>query len=71
MATRLQIQRRGLEEKVTLQKFGVLLVVLAAVVTMPACGAIFGIFKAGMGVGIFMAILVVGLIFFVITKARA
>ena len=55
----------------TLQRLGVLLLVVAAVVTMPACGAIVGIFKAGMGVGIFMAILVVGLVLFVVSKARA
>jgi hypothetical protein len=55
----------------TLQRLGLLLLVVAAVVTMPACAAIAGIFKAGVGVGIFMAILVVGLIFFVVSKAKA
>jgi hypothetical protein len=53
-----------------LQRFGLLLLVLAAVATMPACAAIAGIFKAGVGVGIFMAVLVVALVFFVVTKAR-
>jgi hypothetical protein len=55
----------------TFQRLGLLLLVVAAVVTMPACGAILGIFKAGVGVGIFMAILVVGLVLFVVSKAKA
>ena len=55
----------------TFQRLGLLLLVIAAVMTMPACDAIFGIFKAGVGVGIFMAIVVVGLVFFVVSKARA
>jgi hypothetical protein len=55
----------------TLQRIGLVLAVAAVAVTMPACAAIAGIFKAGMGVVIFMALLVVGLIFFVVSKARA
>jgi hypothetical protein len=55
----------------TFQRLGLLSIVVAAVLTMPGCDAIFGIFKAGVGVGIFMAILVVGLILFVVSKARA
>jgi hypothetical protein len=55
----------------TLQRVGLLLFVIAAVITMPACAAVAGIFKAGMGVGIFLAILVVGLVLFVVSKARA
>ena len=55
----------------TVQRLGLVLLVVASVVTMPACGAILGIFKAGVGVGIFMAVLVVGLILFVVSKAKA
>jgi hypothetical protein len=55
----------------TIQRLGLLLLVVAAAVSMPACSAIVGIFKAGVGVGIFMAIVVVGIILFVISKARA
>ena len=55
----------------TLQRPGLFLLVILAVATLPGCAAIAGIFKAGVGVGIFMAILVVGLIFFVVSKARA
>ena len=55
----------------TLQKFGILLLFVMATATMPACAAIVGIFKAGMWVGIFMAVLVIGIVFFVVSKARA
>jgi hypothetical protein len=55
----------------TLQRFGLLILIVAAVVATPACGAIVGIFKAGMGVGIFLAVMVVGLVLFVVSKARA
>lgn len=48
-----------------------LLIVLLIVMTLPACAFIGGVFKAGVGVGIFMAVLVVGLIFFLVVRARA
>jgi hypothetical protein len=55
----------------TLQRVGLLLLIVAVVATLPACAAITGIFKAGVGVGIFIAIVVVGLIFFLVSGARA
>ena len=55
----------------TLRKLGLLMTVLFMAVSLPACRAIAGIFKAGVGVGIFLAVIVVGLIFFVVSKARA
>ena len=54
-----------------LRDFAGLFVVVLAALAMPACAAIAGIFKAGVGVGIFLAVLVVVVIFFVISKARA
>lgn len=47
-----------------------LLVILLAVVSMPACEVVEGIFKAGMAVGILLVVFVVGLIFFLINKMR-
>ena len=54
----------------TFQNFVRLLAVALVVMMMPACAFIGGVFKAGVGVGIFMAILVVGLIFFLVSRAR-
>ncbi len=48
-----------------------LVVAAAAAVSMPACRAVAGIFKAGMGVGIFLAVVVIGIIFFVVSRAKA
>jgi hypothetical protein len=47
-----------------------LLLVLLAVLTAPACRAIEGIFKAGVGVGFFIAIVLVALVVFGIAKMR-
>ena len=55
----------------TLVRSALLVLVLLAVLTMPACAAVAGIFKAGMGVGIFLAVIVIGLVFFVVSRVRA
>jgi hypothetical protein len=47
------------------------LLIALVVVMMPACAIIGGIFKAGVGVGIFLAIFVVAVIFFLVTRTRA
>jgi hypothetical protein len=47
-----------------------LLLVLLALLTAPACRAIEGIFKAGVGVGFFIAIVLVALVVFGIAKMR-
>ena len=47
-----------------------LLVVLLATMTA-ACEAIAGIFKAGVGVGVFLAIIVVALVIYVVSRMRA
>ena len=54
-----------------LHRWSALYLAVMAIVTMPACRAVAGIFKAGMGVGIFLAVVVIGVIFFVISRARA
>jgi len=43
---------------------------LAVITTMSSCAAIEGIFKAGVWVGILLVILVLGIIFWIIGKAR-
>jgi hypothetical protein len=50
--------------------FARLSLVLLTLVTLPACELAEGIFKAGMGVGIFLVVLVVALVFFLIGKVR-
>jgi hypothetical protein len=48
-----------------------LLLILAAIATLsPACRAIEGIFKAGVGVGFFLAIILVVLVVFGVSKLR-
>ena len=54
-----------------IQTFARLLLVVLALVIMPACAVVGGIFKAGVGVGIFMAVLLVGVIFFLVTRTSA
>jgi len=41
---------------------------IAILLTLSGCAVIGGIFKAGVGFGIFLVILVIALIFFVISK---
>jgi hypothetical protein len=48
-----------------------LLLVILALVSLPACRVVGGIFKAGVGVGVIMAVVVVGLLFALVTKTRA
>ncbi len=48
-----------------------LLLVVVALVSLPGCRVVGGIFKAGVGVGVIMAIVVVGLLFALVTKTRA
>lgn len=49
---------------------GILLACLFAIITMSSCEAIGGIFKAGVWVGVLVVVLVVGIILWVIGKAR-
>jgi len=44
------------------------LVFISILLTLSGCAVIGGIFKAGVGFGIFLVILVIALIFFVISK---
>jgi hypothetical protein len=53
-----------------LQALSRLLLVLVAAMTLSGCEVAEGIFKAGMGVGIFLVVMVVALLFFVISKVR-
>ena len=48
-----------------------LLLVILALVSMPGCRVVGGIFKAGVGVGVILAVVVVGLLFALVTKTRA
>ena len=48
-----------------------LLLAIVALVSLPGCRVVGGIFKAGVGVGVIMAIVVVGLLFALVTKTRA
>jgi hypothetical protein len=47
-------------ESVRFSKYVVLCLLLVALVTLPGCAAVAGIFKAGVGVGVVIAVLVVG-----------
>jgi hypothetical protein len=55
----------------TSQTLSRLLLVVVALVALPGCEVIGGIFKAGVGVGILMTVIVVGLLFALVTKTRA
>ena len=44
------------------------LALLAVVVASPGCAAIEGIFKAGMWVGVIVAVAVIGLVLFVVSR---
>jgi hypothetical protein len=48
-----------------------LVLVLIALVALPACELAEGIFKAGMGVGIFIVLGVIALVVFLLAKVRA
>jgi hypothetical protein len=48
-----------------------LLLVVVALASLPACRVVGGIFKAGVGVGVILAVVVVGLLFALVTKTRA
>jgi hypothetical protein len=48
-----------------------LFLVCLALTASAGCELAEGIFKAGVGVGIFMVIVVVGLVFFLVAKIRA
>ncbi len=54
----------------TLSAFLRLFIVLLAVVALPGCEVVEGIFKAGMAVGILLVVFVVGLVFFLVSKMR-
>lgn len=50
---------------------GILLAALFFIITtMSSCAAIEGIFKAGVWVGVLVVVLIVGIIFWIIGKAR-
>jgi len=55
----------------TLSVFLRLFVVLLAVVALPGCEVVEGIFKAGMAVGILLVVFVVGLVLFLVGKVRS
>ncbi len=48
-----------------------LILAIVALVSLPGCRVVGGIFKAGVGVGVLMAVVVVGLLFALVTKTRA
>jgi hypothetical protein len=48
-----------------------LLLIILALVSLPGCRVVGGIFKAGVGVGVILAVVVVGLLFALVTKTRA
>lgn len=48
----------------------VIVILLSILSTLSGCEIIGGIFKTGMGVGIFIAVVVVALILFIISKLR-
>jgi hypothetical protein len=47
-----------------------LLIIVLAVISLPGCELVEGIFKAGMAVGILLVVFVVGLVFFLVGKMR-
>jgi hypothetical protein len=60
-----QNQKKLMKNLVQLSSLLILITVLSS------CEAIAGIFKAGMGVGIFLVLLVVGIILFFVLRARS
>ncbi len=46
------------------------MLVIAMAVTLSSCEVVGGIFKAGIGVGIFVVVLVVGLIIWLVSRGR-
>jgi hypothetical protein len=52
------------------RSYSVIILFLIAILLFPGCAAIEGIFKAGMGVGIFLTVLVIALIIYFITRLR-
>ena len=54
----------------TLSVFVRLFVVVLAVMALPGCEVVEGIFKAGMAVGILLVVFVVGLVVFLAGKLR-
>ena len=57
--------------KIANQVIARFLIVLIALISLPGCKVVGGIFKAGVGVGVILAVVVVGLIFALVTKTRA
>jgi len=53
------------------QRVSRLVLVVLALVSLPGCKVVGGIFKAGVGVGVIIAVVVVGLLFSLVTKTRA
>ena len=49
----------------------ILLLVLVACVAVSGCTVAAGIFKAGLWIGVIMAVLIVGIVLFIISKARS
>lgn len=48
-----------------------LILAIVALVSLPGCRVVGGIFKAGVGVGVLLAVVVVGLLLALVTKTRA
>ena len=51
-----------------MKKQAIIITLLALFTTLQSCAVVGGIFKTGMGVGIFAVVLVIGLIIFFITR---
>jgi hypothetical protein len=51
-----------------LQNFSVLALLLSIALSLGGCAVVGGIFKAGVGVGVFMVVAVIALIIFIITR---
>ena len=51
-----------------MKKIGISAILMSLLITISGCSVIGGIFKTGMGVGIFIVIAVIALIIFLVTR---
>jgi hypothetical protein len=54
----------------TVSNYALVCLLLLVVIVMPGCAAIAGIFKAGMWVGVIMAVVIIGGIMLVVSRFR-